>query len=305
MLWTVAYQVPLSMGFSRQEYWGGLSWPPPGDLPNQGIEPMSPMSSAFSSIQFSHSVVSDSLQSHELQHIKLPCPSPTPRACSNSCPLSQWCHPTISSPVIPFSSCLQSFPESGSFPMSQIFTSGGQSGSFRFSISPSNDYSELISFMIVWFDLLAVQGTLKSLLQHHSSKASILWHSAFFIFQLSHPYMIPGKTIALTRWTFVGKVMSLLFNMLSRVVITLLPRSKRLLISWLQYQIVRTHTEQTLEYKIWHHPTTSSTLCKTPHLNNKQNKNTNPIISRQDYHLTQPCPSEEKQTSKQTNKHSA
>ena len=135
MLWTVAYQVPLSMGFSRQEYWGGLSWPPPGDLPNQGIEPMSPMSSAFSSIQFSHSVVSDSLQSHELQHIKLPCPSPTPRACSNSCPLSQWCHPTISSPVIPFSSCLQSFPESGSFPMSQIFTSGGQS--IRVSASAS------------------------------------------------------------------------------------------------------------------------------------------------------------------------
>ena len=222
MLWTVAYQVPLSMGFSRQEYWGGLSWPPPGDLPNQGIEPMSPMSSAFSSIQFSHSVVSDSLQSHELQHIKLPCPSPTPRACSNSCPLSQWCHPTISSPVIPFSSCLQSFPESGSFPMSQIFTSGGQSGSFGFSISPSNDYSELISFMIVWFDLLAVQGTLKSLLQHHSSKASILWHSAFFIFQLSHPYMTTGKTIALTRQTFDSKVIPLLFNMLSRFVIAFL-----------------------------------------------------------------------------------
>ena len=106
--------------------------------------------------------------------------------------------------------------------------------SFSYSISPPNEYSGLISFRMDWLDLLAVQGTLKSLLQHHSSKVSILWHSAFFIFQLSHPYMIPGKTIALTRWTFVGKVMSLLFNMLSRVVITSLPRSKHLLISWLQ-----------------------------------------------------------------------
>ena len=106
--------------------------------------------------------------------------------------------------------------------------------SFSFSISPSNEYSGLIFFRIDCFDHLAVQGTLKSLLQHHSSKESILRHSAFFIVQLSHPYMTTGKTIALTRWTFVGKVMSLLFNMLSRLVITFLPRSKRLLISWLQ-----------------------------------------------------------------------
>ena len=106
--------------------------------------------------------------------------------------------------------------------------------SFSFSISPSNEYSGLISFRVDWLDLLAVQGTLKSLLQHHSSKASILRCSAFFIVQLSHPYMTTGKTIALTRWTFVGKVMSLLFNMLSRLVITFLPRSKHLLISWLQ-----------------------------------------------------------------------
>ena len=106
--------------------------------------------------------------------------------------------------------------------------------SFSFSISPSNEYSELISFRIDWLDLLAVQGTLKSLLQHHSSKASILWCSAFFMVQLSHPYMATGKTIALTRWTFVGKVMSLLLNMLSRVVIAFPPRSKNLLISWLQ-----------------------------------------------------------------------
>ena len=106
--------------------------------------------------------------------------------------------------------------------------------SFSFSISPSNEYSGLVSFRMDWLDLLAVQGTLKSLVQHHSSKASILQCSAFFIVQLSHPYMTTGKTIALTRWTFVSKVMSLLFNMLSRLIITFLPRSKCLLISWLQ-----------------------------------------------------------------------
>ena len=106
--------------------------------------------------------------------------------------------------------------------------------SFRFRIIPSKEIPGLISFRMDWLDLLAVQGTHKSLLQHHSSKASFLWRSAFFTVQLSHPYMTTGKTIALTRWTFVGKVMSLLFNMLSRLVITFLPRSKRLLISWLQ-----------------------------------------------------------------------
>ena len=106
--------------------------------------------------------------------------------------------------------------------------------SFSFSISPSNEYSGLISFGMDWLDLLAVHETLKSLLQHHSSKASILWCSAFFIVQLSYPYMTTGKTIALPRWTFVGKVTSLLFNMLSRLVTTFLPRSKHLLISWLQ-----------------------------------------------------------------------
>ena len=106
--------------------------------------------------------------------------------------------------------------------------------SFSFSISPSNEYSRLISFRMDWLDLLAVQGTLKSLLQHHSSKASILWHSAFSTVQLSHPYMTTGKIIALTRQTFDGKVMSLLLNMLSRLVISFIPRSKRLFISWLQ-----------------------------------------------------------------------
>ena len=105
---------------------------------------------------------------------------------------------------------------------------------FSLSISPSNEHPELISFRMDWLDLFAVQGTLESLLQHHSSKTSVLWHSAFFTVQLSHPYMTTGKTIALTRRTFVDKVMSLLFNMLSRLVITFLPRSKRILISWLQ-----------------------------------------------------------------------
>ena len=106
--------------------------------------------------------------------------------------------------------------------------------SFSFSISPSNEYSRLISFIMDWLGFLSVQGTLKSLLQHHSSKASILWHSAFFMVQLSHPYMTTGKTIALSRWTFVGKVMSLLFNMLSNLVIAFLPRSNGLLMSWMQ-----------------------------------------------------------------------
>ena len=176
---------------------------------------------------------------HGLWHARLHCPSPTPRACSNSCPLSQWCHPTISSSVAPFSSCLQSFPESGNhFPMfsneSFLRIRWPKDWNFSFSISSSNEYSGLVSFKTDWFDLFAVQGTLKSLLQHHSSKASIHRCSAFFIVQLSRPYMTTGKTITLTRWTFVGKLMSLLFNMLSRLVIALLGRSKRLLISWLQ-----------------------------------------------------------------------
>jgi len=180
-------------------------------------------------VQFSHSVVSDSLRPHESQHARPPCPSATPGVHSDSRPSSQWCHPAISSSVVPFSSCPQSLPASESFPMSQLFAWGGQSyWSFSFSIIPSKEHPGLISFRMDWLDLLAVQRTLKSLLQHHSSKASILRHSAFFTVQLSHPYVTTGKTIALTRRTFVGKVMSLLFNMLSRLVITFLPRSKRL-----------------------------------------------------------------------------
>ena len=177
----------------------------------------------------------ESLRPHESQHPRPPCPSPSPGVHSNSCPLSRWCHPAISSSVIPFSSCSQSLPASGSFPMSQLFAWGSQSiGVFSFNISPSNEHSGLISFRMDWLDLLTVQGTLKSLLQHHSSKASIFQDSTFFTVQLSHWYMTTGKTITLTRQTFVLKVMSLLLNMLSRLVITFLPRSKRLLISWLQ-----------------------------------------------------------------------
>ena len=135
-------------------------------------------------------------------------------------------HPAISSSVFPFSSCLQSLSASGaSSNKSILHIRWPKYWSFTFTISASNEYSGLISFRMDWFDLLAVQGTLKSLLQHNSSKASILQHSAFFIVQLSHPYMTTGKTIALTSWTFIGKVMSLLFNMLFRVVITFLPRS--------------------------------------------------------------------------------
>ena len=157
------------------------------------------------SVQFSCSVVPDSFWLHGLQHARLTCPSPTPGACSNPCPSSWAGHPTISSSVIPFSPCLQSFPPSGSFPMSQFFTSGSQSigVSASASVLPMNT-QDWFSFRIDWLHLLAIQGTLKSLLQHHSSKPSILQHSAFFMVQLSHPYMNTGKTIALIRWTFVG-----------------------------------------------------------------------------------------------------
>ena len=144
--------------------------------------------------------MSDSLQPHGLQHPRLPCPSPTPRACSNSCPSIQWCHPTISSSVVPLSSHLQSFPASGSFQISQFFASGDQSIGVSASVLPVN-IQDWFPLRMDWLDLLAVQGTLKSLLQHHSSKASILQCSVFFRVQLSHPYMTTGKTIALTRWT--------------------------------------------------------------------------------------------------------
>ena len=143
------------------------------------------------------------------------------------------CHSAISCSVAPFSSC-PLFPSIRIFSNeSSVLIRWPKYWSFSFSISPSSEYSGLISFRRDWFDLLALQGTVKSLLQHHSSKASILQHSAFFMVQLSHPYMTTGKTIILTRWTFLNKVMSLLFNTLSRLVIAFLPRSKHLLISQL------------------------------------------------------------------------
>ena len=184
----------------------------------------------------------DSLQPHGLQHSRLPCPSPTPRACSNSCPSSWRCHQTISSSVTPFSSCLQPFPAAGSFPVRQVFASGCQriGPSALASVLPVNiqgwfplGWTSLISFG-TQTQKFGLQGTLKSLLQHHNSKASILQCSAFFMVQLSHPYMTPGKTTALTRQNFADKVTSLLFNMLSRFVIAFLPGSKHLLISWPQ-----------------------------------------------------------------------
>ena len=180
--------------------------------------------------QLSCSVMSKTLWPHGLQHARLPYPSP----CSNSCPLSQWCHPTISSSVIPFSSCLRSFPTSGSFRMSQFFASGGKNIgiSASKSVLPMNIHDwfplkliGLISLLSKGLSRVFSNATVKKR-QFFSTQLS-LWS------QLSCPYMTTGKTIALTRRTFVGKVMSLLFNMLSRLVITFLPRSKCLLISWL------------------------------------------------------------------------
>ena len=198
----------------------------------------------FSSVQFSSSVMSVSLQPQGLQHTRLPCPSPTSGACSNSCPLSRWCHPTISFSVVTFSSCLQFFPASESFLMSQFCASGGKTyGVSDSAIVPPMNIQD-------WFPLglpgliSAVQGTLRSLLQHHCS------NHQFFGAQLSLSSnshictWLLEKPILLTRWTFVGKVMSLVFNTLSSFVIDFLPRVKHPLVSWLQ-----SSSEVTLEPK--------------------------------------------------------
>ena len=186
--------------------------------------------------------MSDSLWLHELQHAKPPCPSPTPGVHSNSCPSSRWCHPAISSSVIPFSSCPQSLPASGSFPMSQLFAWGGKSigVSASASVLPMNtqDWSPL-----GWTCWMSLQS---KGLSRVFSNTKVQKHQ-FFGAQLSsqshtYIYMTTGKTIALSRWTFVGKVISLLFNILSRLVITFLPRSKRLLISWLQLAVIKMYT---------------------------------------------------------------
>ena len=158
--------------------------------------------------------MSDSLWPHELQHARLPCPSLSPGIYSNSCPLSWWCHLSISSSVTPFPSCPQSFPASGFF-CNEVPLCIRWPKYWSFSISPSSAYSGLTSFRVDWFDLLEIQETLKSLLKHHSSKALILCCSAFFMIQLSHPYMTTGNTIALTIQIFVGNVMSL-FPQLTR-----------------------------------------------------------------------------------------
>ena len=192
-----------------------------------------PVSISWGSVQFSCSVVSNSLWSHRLQHTRLSIASSYSllklMSIDSVMPSNHLilCHPLLLLPLI--------------FPSIRVFSNESalcirwpKYWIFSFCISLSNEHSGLISLRMDWLDLLAVPGTLKSLLQHHSSKASLLQHSAFFIVQLSHPYITTGKTIALTRPTFVGKVMSLLFNMLSRLVITFLPRSKCLLISWLQ-----------------------------------------------------------------------
>ena len=160
----------------------------------------------FISVQFSCSVMSDSLRPHESQHARPPCPSPTPGVHSNSCASSRWCHPAISSSCHPLLLLPPIPPSIRVFSNeSTLSTTWPKYWSFRFSISPSNEHPGLISFRMDWLDLLAVQGTLKSLLQHHSSKASILRRSAFFTVQLSHPYLTTGKTIALTGWTLLAK----------------------------------------------------------------------------------------------------
>ena len=187
------------------------------------------------SVQFSRSVVSDSSWPHGPQNARTPCPSPTPGVYSNSSPLSRWCHSTISSSVVPFSSCLQSIQASGSFQMGQIVASGGQSigVSASTSVLPMNTQNWSPLGWTGWSSLQS-KGLSRVFYNTTVQKHQFFQCSAFFIIQLSHPYMTTRKPIALPRQTFVGKVMSLLFNMLSRLVINFLPRSKRLLISWLQ-----------------------------------------------------------------------
>ena len=179
--------------------------------------------------------MSNSLQPHGLQHARPPCPSPTPGVYSNSWTVMPSNHLILCCPLL--------LPPS-IFPSIRVLSNESalhirwpKCWSFSFNISPSSEHTGLISFRMDWLDFLAVQGTLKSLLQHHSAKASVLWRSAFFIVQCLHPYMTDGKTIVSTRRTFVGKVMSLLFNRLSSLVAAFLPRSERLLVSWLQWKL--------------------------------------------------------------------
>ena len=199
---------------------------------------------------------------HGLQHARVPCLPLFPGVCSNSCPLSWWCYLIISSSATPFSFCLQSFPASGSFPVSWLFASGGKSigALVSASVLPVNIQGIFPLGLTLGLISLQSKGLLKSLLQHHNLKASILQHLAFFMVQLLYLYMTTGKTITLTIWIFVGKVMSLLFNILSRFFIALLPRNKHLLISWLQSlsvvilepKKIKSVTASTFSPSIWH-----------------------------------------------------
>ena len=240
--WTVACQPSLSIGFSRQEYWCRLHFFLQGIFLSQGSNQH--LLCLLYCRRIHYPLSQSSVQS--LSRVQL-FATPWIKACQASLSITN----SRSLPklvsielVMPFNHLILCRPLlllPSIFPSIRVFSTESalhirwpKYWSFSFNISPSNEHSGLISFRMDWLNLLAVQGTLKSLLQHHSSKASILWHSAFFIVQLSHQSMTTGKIVALTRWTFVGKVMSLLFSMLSRLVITVLPRSKRLLISWLQ-----------------------------------------------------------------------
>ena len=244
--WTVNYQASLSMGFSRKEYWSGLPFPSPGDLPNQGMEPRSPALQAnalpseppgicgiqfifniqqllllFSSVAQSCATLCNP-KNHSTPGLTVHCQllEHTQTHAHRVRDAIQPSHPLLPLLLLPpISPSIRVFSNESALRMRWP-----KYWSFSFSISPSNEYPRLISFKMDLLDLLAVQGILKSLLQHHSSKASIFRRSGFLIVQLSHPHMTTGKTIALTRRTFVGRVKSLLFNMLSRLVITFLPR---------------------------------------------------------------------------------
>ena len=230
--WTAACQAPLSMGFSRKEYWSGLPFLPPGESSQPKDQTWSPalqvdsllseppgephVSQSVQSLSRVRLFVTPWIAAHEASlSITNSQSSPRPTSIESVMPSSHLilCHPLLLLPSIPPSIRVFSYE-------STLHMGWPKYWSFSISIIPSKETPGLISFRMDWLDLLAVHGTLKHLLQHHSPKASILQHSAFFTVQLSHPYMITGKAIALTRWTFVGKVMSLLLNMLSRLVIT-------------------------------------------------------------------------------------
>ena len=201
------------------KFWYGWWWWSHHNVDGLDFTDRSPSNWSFLNVyQFSYSVVSDSLRPHESQHARLPCPSPSPGVHPNSCPLSRWCHPAISSSIVPFFSCPQSLPASESFPMSQLFAWGSQSigVSASASVLPTNNQDWSPSEWTGWISLQS-KGLSRvfSSTTVHKHQFFMKESSAFFTVQLSHRYMTTGKTIALTRWTFVGKVMSLLFNMLS------------------------------------------------------------------------------------------